>query len=74
MNVSILNDNIIELSETFFAHLTLVSEKCESDTIRLSPNVIKVDIKDEDSKNICLHPFYTYMNFLRTAYKLDTLG
>ena len=35
VNVSILNDNITELSETFFAHLTLVSPECESHTILL---------------------------------------
>ena len=74
MNISIINDNITELNETFFAHLTLVSPECESDTILLSPNETEVEIKDDDSKNACLRLFYTYMYFLKTAYKLDKLG
>ena len=68
MNISILNDNITELSETFFAHLTLVSPECESHTILLSPNETKVEIKDYDSKYlyilVCKPSFTLYFSLL----------
>ena len=59
VNVSIINDNIIDHNETFLAHLTLVSPLDESDTILLSPNSTEVRIKDNDSKYTCLFQCFT---------------
>ena len=51
VNVSLINDNETEQSETFFARLMLVSPLVELGSILLSPNQIEVEIKDDDGKN-----------------------
>ena len=50
VNVSLINDDVTEQSETFFARLMLMRPLHESRNILLSPNQIEVEIEDDDGK------------------------